>query len=166
MHGNTFTVSVSHFQTYLDRLGYDTKARGGGGYERSSSGWEDNQFPKSVPTLVYCSSHPSSPRSCISKISTTATNRLFLISNVLRLLLRIKAIVGRISDAGRHIGPIPLERHWHLPEILRHERLLEGGHVEGRGAVGGVRRLHVVGEIGTEVAGGRRAHHVGEAAGR
>ena len=34
-----------------------------------------------------------------------------------------------------HIGPVPFKCHWHLPQVLRNERLLKGSEVHGRSHV-------------------------------
>lgn len=78
------------------------------------------------------------------------------ISSPYRRMMRsaIQTIEPRITHTG-HIGPIPLKGHWHLPQILGHERLLERAHIQRRGPVRG--------KLGVEVrasAGLGRAHHV------
>lgn len=79
------------------------------------------------------------------------------IRGCLLLLPGIQAVIWKADTS--HVGPIPLQRHGHLPQILRYERLLERAHIERRGPVRGVvMQLHVAGEVGTEAVGGRRAH--------
>lgn len=75
------------------------------------------------------------------------------------MLPAVQAVI-RKADTG-HLGPIPLQSHGHLPQILRYKRLLKRAHIERRGPIRRVvRQLHVAGEVGTEAVGAGRAHHV------
>jgi len=69
------------------------------------------------------------------------------------------AVLERRVLAARHIRPVPLERHRHLPQILGHEWLLEAVDVEGRVHLVAVRVALDVGE-GRHATGAVVGRHV------
>ena len=69
-----------------------------------------------------------------------------------------RGVESGVAGPALDVSPVPLEGHGHLPQVLRHEGLLEGAHVQRRADVRIAELLHV-GELGHHVREVARAGH-------